>query len=62
MEVDIYAVGLCLTMLQIYLYQYWNVAKVHKGEISAPQPCTVYLCQPNYQKIISEALIMNFLL
>ena len=26
-----------------------------KGEISAPQPCTVYMCQPNYKKIISEA-------
>ena len=43
-----YAVGLRLTMLQIYLYQYWTVAKTQKKGRLAPQPCTVYMCQPNY--------------
>ena len=34
-----YAVGLRLTMLQIYLYQYWTVAETQKKGRSAPRPC-----------------------
>ena len=34
-----YAVLLRLTMLQIYLYQYWTVAETQKKERSAPRPC-----------------------
>ena len=35
-----YAVGLCLTMLKIYLFQYWIVAETQKEGRSAPRPCT----------------------
>ena len=42
------AVGLRLTILQVYLYQYWTEAEPHKKGRPAPLPCTVYMCRPNY--------------
>ena len=39
MYTSAYAVGLRLTMLQIYLYQYWTVAETQKKGRSAPRPC-----------------------
>ena len=43
-----YDVVLRLTILQIYLYQYWTVAETQKKGRSAPLQCTVYMCRPNY--------------
>ena len=34
-----YAVGLRMTMLQIYLYQYWTMAETQKKGGSDPRPC-----------------------
>ena len=39
-----FELGLRLTMLQIYLCQYLTVAETQKKVISAPLPCTVYMC------------------
>ena len=48
-----YAVGLCLTMLKIYLYQYWTVAEMQR-EGSLARLTHVYMCRPNYIIIISN--------
>ena len=54
-----YAVRLRLTMLQIYLYQYWTVAETQKKGISAPRPCVdliiiIKLLNYSYEKIKGE--------
>jgi hypothetical protein len=54
----IYAVGLRLTMLQIYLYQYWTVAEMQKKGRSAPRPCTAR-GKSTYSKLIKGMLLQN---
>ena len=49
-----YAVGLLLTMLQIYLYQYWTVAETQKKGRSAPRP--------SVDLIIINYITINYLL
>ena len=39
-----YAVGLRLTILHVYLYQYWTVAETHEErEIGSPTMYTVHV-------------------
>jgi hypothetical protein len=55
-----YTVGLHLTMLQIYLYQYWTVAETQKKGRSAPRPCVDLIINLLYfQKIFCRQLKNN---
>ena len=47
-NVSAHAILLRLTMLQIYLTNIGPWPKLKKKGRSGPQPCTVYMCRPNY--------------
>ena len=57
---SVYAVGLRLTMLQIYLYKYQTVAKTQKKKRSAPRPCVDLIINYHYTYLFIYQFLSYF--